>query len=88
MPGWWVVHELGRAMPYYTNLGPSRGRYLARDANAAIGVLESPINHMPIGMALGAGIDGAGAKLWRLTVLGAPVPGLFVVIGREFRPSR
>jgi hypothetical protein len=42
---------------------------------------------MPIGMAPGARWRDDGAALWRLTVHGAEVPGLWVVIDREFRPA-
>jgi hypothetical protein len=54
--------------------------------SGAIGVLQAPDDHMPIGMAPGADIDGAGAKRRRLTVHGAQLLGPWVVIDREFRP--
>ena len=51
------------AMPiYFTNIGPARRLYLHRDARgAAIGVLESPDHHMPIGMAMPRRWDDDGA---------------------------
>jgi hypothetical protein len=50
-------------------------------------VLQAPDRHSPIGMALGAGISDDGVALWRLTVRGAEVPGLFVVIDRQSWPA-
>ena len=76
-------------MAYFANVGPSRGPYLDRDARGrAIGVLESRDNHMPIGMAISEGPDGAGVTRWRLTVHGDELPGLWVVIDCEFRPAQ
>jgi hypothetical protein len=54
----------------------------------AVGVLQALDDHMPIGMALGRGPDGAGVARWRLTVNGSELPGLWVVIDREFRPAQ
>lgn len=75
---------------YFVDHGPERGPWLYKDAklSGAVGVLPAPDDHMPIGMALGAGIDGDGVKLWALTVHGAALPGLWVVVDREFRPVR
>jgi hypothetical protein len=72
-------------MRYFANVGPDRGPILWRDAKGAIGVLQAPEDHMPIGMALGCGPDGAGVATWSLTVRGADLPGRWVVIDREFR---
>jgi hypothetical protein len=73
---------------FFTNVGPKRGPFLHRDVGgAAIGVLESRANNMPIGMALGARWDPDGIALWRLTVRGEDLPGLWVVVDREFRPA-
>jgi hypothetical protein len=74
---------------YWTNIGPTRGPWLHKDAElvGAIGVLRAPGDHNPIGMALGAGISDDGVALWRLTVRGAELPGLFVVIDRPFWPA-
>lgn len=41
---------------------------------------------MPIGMAMSAGPNGVGVAVWRLIVRKAEVPGLWVLIDREFRP--
>ena len=48
-------------MPYFTNIGPKTGPILWRDCIDAIGVLESPTNHTPIGMALGKDLRGEAA---------------------------
>jgi hypothetical protein len=74
---------------YFTNIGPTRGPWLARDAElaGAIGVLRAPSENNPIGVALGAGISEDGAKLWRLIVHGAELPGRWVVIDRVFWPA-
>ena len=62
-------------MAYFTNIGPEKGPYLHREARgAAIGVLESRDNHMPIGMALPSRWDAHGGAVWRLTVHGGPHP--------------
>ena len=73
---------------YFTDHGPERGPWLYRDSrmSGAIGVLSAPDKHLPIGMALSNGPDGAGIDRWKLTVPGAELHGLWVVIDREFRP--
>jgi hypothetical protein len=73
---------------YFATGGPARGPYLDQDATATIGVLRAPDKLMPIGVAMPIGPDGAGVARWRLTVHGAVVPGLWVVIDREFRPAQ
>jgi hypothetical protein len=73
---------------YSTNKGPKKGPYLYRNAPAAIDVLALPGGRTPIGMARPVGPDGAGLAVWRLTVHGAELPGLWTVIDREFRPVR
>ena len=76
-------------MTYFTNIGPKNGPFLWRDARgAAIGVLEAPDNHSPIGMALPFGWTKDGVARWRLSVRGAQVPGLFIVVDRQFRPAQ
>ena len=46
------------------------------------GILRPPL---PIGTARFDGPNEKGVALWRLTVHGAELPGLWVVIDREFR---
>jgi hypothetical protein len=74
-------------MPYFTNMGPGSGPILWRDGLVAIGVLEALGARTPIGMALLAGSDEHGLALWTLTVSRAEVPGLWVVVDRQFRPA-
>ena len=77
---------------YFTNIGPARGPILNRDFSllGAIGVLAARGNHSPIGMALPTGWDEEGRILWRLTQRKGKVelPGLWVVVDREFRPAQ
>jgi hypothetical protein len=73
---------------YFTASGPKTGPYLWRDAwGAAIGVLASRDNRIPIGMALPVGIGAGGVATWRLIVHGTDVPGRWIVIAGEFWPE-
>ena len=75
-------------MPYFANIGPAKGPVMHRDRPpGSIGVLESPTNHMPIGMASCRGWDGQGRAVWTLTVGRQPLEGRWVIIDREFRPA-
>jgi hypothetical protein len=67
---------------YYMNSGPKTGPILWKDRYGAIGVLESPDNHTPIGMALGCGWGEGGVHVWKLIVHGAEVPGRGAVVDR------
>jgi hypothetical protein len=61
-------------MAYFTNIGPKSGPL--RDGSlGAIGVLLARDNHMPIGVAMGAGKDAAGVVLRKLTVQKVELPG-------------
>ncbi len=71
---------------YFANIGPTRGPVRFGNFPYAIGVLESRGNNMPVGMAFEAGRTDGGLAVWRLVVDGAEVPGLFVIVDREFRP--
>jgi hypothetical protein len=71
---------------YFTNFGPRSGPVRDRDGHSTIGVLGSPDNNMPIGMALGNGRTEDGVAIWRLIVRGAEVPGRWVNLDLEFRP--
>jgi hypothetical protein len=73
---------------YFTNCGPRSGPIRHRDRLDAIGVLLAPDNHSPIGMALATSWDEEGRSLFRLTVHGAELPGMWIVVDREFRPAR
>ena len=75
-------------MAYFTNVGPKSGPIKYRDGHGAIGVMEARDKHMPIGVALGVGWDGRGVALWRLSVGEDELPGLWIVVDREFRPAQ
>jgi hypothetical protein len=72
---------------YFTNIGPKSGPILWRDNYHAIGVLQAPDNHMPIGLALPIGRDDDVVEVWRLIVHGVEVPGRWVVVDRAFWPE-
>jgi hypothetical protein len=71
---------------YFSNTGPNIGPYLYHNAPAAIDVLALPGGPMPIGRARPATWVDASVALWKLTIRGAELPGLWVVVDREFRP--
>jgi hypothetical protein len=73
---------------YFANVGPAKGPVKHRSVPSAIGVLESPDNHMPIGMAMCRTWDEQGLAVWTLTVHGQELPGRWVIIDREFRPAQ
>jgi hypothetical protein len=73
---------------YFTNAGPKSGPILWRNDHAVIGVLESPDDPGPIGMAAPLARTPDGMALWKLTVRGGVVPGRFIVVDREFYPAR
>jgi hypothetical protein len=73
-------------MAYFTNIGPKSGPILWRHGYAAIGVLQARDDHATIGLTLAVGRDDDLVETWRLTVHGAEVPGVFVVVNREFIP--
>jgi len=73
-------------MAYYTNVGPLSGPLLSSAGYFAIGVLRAREARTPVGTALTAGKDHDGLALWRLTIETFDLPGLWVVVDREFRP--
>jgi hypothetical protein len=70
-------------MSYFTNIS-RKGKVPYGKFPFAINVLESPSNHVPIGMAFSATATDAGLAVWRLTVHGVKVRGRYVVIDGEF----
>jgi len=74
-------------MAYYTNVGPLSGPLHSRAGYLAIGVLQARKANTTIGTAVMAGKDDGGLALWRLTVDTFDLPGLWVVVDREFRPT-
>jgi hypothetical protein len=69
---------------YYANVAP-RGAIRRGMVPVSIGVLESPINNMPIGQASCFRWDDRGLAVWRLTVGGHELPGEFIIVDREFQ---
>ena len=73
---------------YFTNAAPRSGLFLGRETNgAAIGVLESLTQEIPVGAALPSGWGDDGISLGRLFVRGAALPGRWIVVDRAFRPA-
>jgi hypothetical protein len=68
---------------YFTNIS-TKGKVRYGKFPFAISVLESPNNHVPIGMAFSATATDAGLAVWRLTVHGVKARGRYVVIDGEF----
>ena len=69
---------------YYTDhFGKGPVKY--NDVIGSIGVLESPDNHMPIGIADCRTWDERGIAVWELTVKGEKLPGRWIIVDREFR---
>jgi hypothetical protein len=67
---------------YYTNFGGAVLRY--GEVPGAIGALESPDNHMPIGMVFPIGWTAEGLAAFRLQVYKADHPGRWVCFNRWF----
>jgi hypothetical protein len=74
-------------MPYFTDAGPKSGPIRLEHRLDALGLLASPDDHAPIGVALALAMDEDRRSLWRLTVHGAKVSGVFIVVDREFVPA-
>jgi hypothetical protein len=68
---------------YFTNIGGS-GPVRYGQFPFAIGVLESPNNFMPIGMAFEIGWTEHGLAVWRLTIGETELPDRWVLIDRRF----
>lgn len=73
-------------MAYFANSGPFTGPLRSASGYYAIGVLQARETRTPIGVALAAGQDPNGQALWRLSIETIDLPGLYVVIDRQFRP--
>jgi hypothetical protein len=76
------------ALPSFSDAGPKSGPIRWEHRRDALGVHESPIDHAPIGVASAFAMDEDRRSLGRLTVHGAKVPGVFIVVDREFVPAR
>ncbi len=75
-------------MAYYTNVGPVSGTLGQSHGYVAIGVLPAREIRSTIGMALAVGSGEGGQSLWRLIIRDAELPGLWIVVDREFRPAQ
>jgi hypothetical protein len=74
-------------IPYFTDSGPESGPILWRDACSPIPVTPGRDDHAAVGKAKCVGWLDGGAALWRVRIGGDDLPGLWVVIDREFRPA-
>lgn len=72
---------------YFTTDGPTHGPFRWTAAIAPIIVLEAPDRPWPVGKAAPIAQAADGTALWRLTVGGAELPGLWTVVDREFHPA-
>jgi hypothetical protein len=73
-------------MKYYANVSP-RGAIRRDQALGSIGVLESPINCHPIGVADTVGWTDDGTVFWKLIIGGTELPGRWFIRDREFHPE-
>jgi hypothetical protein len=81
-----VSERYGEDMPYYTNIGPRSGPILRSDGYGKIAVRAAPDDRTAIGTASPIGSTEGGVAIWQLAVGGAKIPGIWIVLGREFRP--
>jgi hypothetical protein len=77
------VKSVAKRTRYFTNIS-TKGKVRYGKFPFAISVLESPDNHIPIGMADSVASTDAGLAVWRLTVHGVKVRGRYVLIDGEF----
>jgi hypothetical protein len=70
---------------FFTTAGPRSGPILWREDGAAIDVLRHADDLAPIGP---AGRTDSGIALWEIIIEPTAVPGLWIVLGREFLPRR
>jgi hypothetical protein len=68
---------------YFTSIS-TKGKVRYGKFPFAISVLDSPENHIPIGMASSVTATDGGLAIWRLTVRHVQVPDRFVVIDGAF----
>jgi hypothetical protein len=70
-------------MTYTTNLGPLVGTIKYDELPLAIAIYGEAAE-LPIGMALGLGMDDQGRQLWTLALTGERLPGQFVIVDRRY----
>jgi hypothetical protein len=81
----WMEGETMAESTYYTNL-LVRGAIKHKNASRSVGVIDSPFGGQPIGVAACVGKDENGLAAWILAVNGERIPGLWVIVDREFHP--
>jgi hypothetical protein len=74
-------------MPRYLAHISTRGPVKYGSVPGAIGILEQPDRFMPIGEASCRTWDDDNLGLWVLRVGGQQLPGLWVVVDGEFKPT-
>jgi hypothetical protein len=75
-------------MAYHTNAGPAYGTLRCGAGPGALDVTKGISSGMLFGTATEVGWVQGGVSLWRPTVHGVELPGLYVVVDREFFPPR
>jgi hypothetical protein len=75
-------------MSYYASSGPRCGPIRWDNHLAAIDVRRGRDDLGTIGRATEVGWDADGVSFWRLTMGGRDLPGLWVVVDREFHPAQ
>ena len=74
-------------MAYFTHATPDSGPRLYTDTSDLLDVRPHRDGPGVIGMATCVGWIPGGVALWRLKIDGDDLPGLWVVVDREFRPA-
>ena len=74
-------------MACHTNAGPAYGGLCCRAGSGAIDATKRIISLVLFGAATEIVWPQGGASLWRPTVHGVELPGLYIVIDREFWPA-
>jgi hypothetical protein len=75
--------------PFFSSFGPADGPILARHESPALGVLASPDERMPIGIAFPTGLMAhrkGPAKTFRLVIGKTELSGRWICEGRRFVP--
>jgi hypothetical protein len=75
-------------MAYHTNAGPAYGALCGRAGSGAVDATLRITGVVLFGTATEIVSPHGGASLWRPTVHGVELPGLYVVIDRDFWSAR
>src|SRR5689334_5611647 len=73
---------------HFTNAGPDSGPILWREGHHPIDVLEHRVDRTPIGTAHPVGHTEGGIAIWEIVIPREGVPGRWIVLDREFLPTR